>query len=95
VFALSGPQEVLHKIILQFCVGLPLTATKQSPPFSTILGAIEVCVPAASNNAVRLRPNRNHMRERIVARKGAPLTQADLIRNYLLLRLHSNAQQKS
>lgn len=26
---------------------------------------------------------------------GAPLTQADLIRNYLLLRLHSNAQQKS
>jgi uncharacterized protein with ParB-like and HNH nuclease domain len=25
--------------------------------------------------------------------KGAPLTQADLIRNYLLLRLHSNAQQ--
>lgn len=27
--------------------------------------------------------------------KGAPLTQADLIRNYLLLRLHSNAQQKS
>jgi hypothetical protein len=27
--------------------------------------------------------------------KGAPLTQADLIRNYLLLRLHSNDQQKS
>jgi len=27
--------------------------------------------------------------------KGAPLTQADLIRNYLLLRLHSNAQQKA
>lgn len=27
--------------------------------------------------------------------KGAPLTQADLIRNYLLLRLHSNAQQES
>ena len=27
--------------------------------------------------------------------KGTPLTQADLIRNYLLLRLHSNAQQKS
>ena len=26
---------------------------------------------------------------------GTPLTQADLIRNYLLLRLHSNAQQKS
>ena len=26
--------------------------------------------------------------------KGAPLTQADLIRNYLLLRLHSNEQQK-
>jgi Protein of unknown function DUF262/Protein of unknown function (DUF1524) len=27
--------------------------------------------------------------------KGAPLTQADLIRNYLLLRLHSNEQQKA
>jgi hypothetical protein len=27
--------------------------------------------------------------------KGAPLTQADLIRNYLLLRLQSNAQQKA
>jgi hypothetical protein len=27
--------------------------------------------------------------------KGAPLTQADLIRNYLLLRLHSSAQQQS
>jgi uncharacterized protein with ParB-like and HNH nuclease domain len=27
--------------------------------------------------------------------KGAPLTQADLIRNYLLLRLHSTAQQKA
>lgn len=27
--------------------------------------------------------------------KGAPLTQADLIRNYLLLRLHANAQQQA
>jgi hypothetical protein len=27
--------------------------------------------------------------------KGAPLTQADLIRNYLLLRLHSNAQEQA
>ncbi|NBC41406.1 DUF262 domain-containing protein [Corallococcus exiguus] len=27
--------------------------------------------------------------------KGTPLTQADLVRNYLLLRLHSNAQQKA
>jgi hypothetical protein len=27
--------------------------------------------------------------------KGAPLTQADLIRNYLLLRLHANEQQKA